>query len=54
MSSLRSLLVLATLTFLGISGLTAADDPKVLRTALLPDENASTLIKNNACLTAHL
>lgn len=54
MSSLRPFLALATLACLGISGLTAADDPKVLRAALLPDENASTLIKNNAGLKAHL
>jgi phosphonate transport system substrate-binding protein len=54
MSPLRPLLALASFAFAGLLALAAADNPPVLRAALLPDENASTLIKNNAGLKAYL
>ncbi len=51
--SLRAFAVLGLASFAALAS-TAAEDPKILRTALLPDENASTLIKNNAALKAYL
>jgi phosphonate transport system substrate-binding protein len=50
-SILRFLLAVA---LLGVVSTFAAEDPKVLRVALLPDENASTLIKNNEALKTYL
>lgn len=49
-------LVLLALGGLAASAMAVAgtENPKVLRTALLPDENAATLIKNNAGLKAYL
>jgi len=41
--------------FLTASYLLAAEaDPKILKVALLPDENASTIIKNNQALKQYL
>lgn len=50
-SILRSLLAFAVL---GVVSAFANPDPKILRVALLPDENASTLIKNNEALKTYL
>jgi phosphonate transport system substrate-binding protein len=56
MKSIRLLRALCTFAFCGFATFAtfAAENPKVLRTALLPDENASTLIKNNEALKAYL
>ena len=54
MKSIRLIRSLCLPVLLGLASAFAADNPKVLRTALLPDENASTLIKNNAGLKAYL
>jgi phosphonate transport system substrate-binding protein len=49
-----SFLLLAVLSITAY-GLSAADvDPKILKVALLPDENASTVIKNNQALKQYL
>jgi len=54
----RSLSVLMALSLVlistGASLAAGKEDPDVLRVALLPDENASTIIKNNQSLKAYL
>ncbi|MHB8771538.1 MAG: phosphate/phosphite/phosphonate ABC transporter substrate-binding protein [Syntrophales bacterium] len=48
-------LVVAALLFSAAPGLIAAEvDPRILKVALLPDENASTVIKNNQSLKQYL
>ena len=56
MKSIRLPSALRTIALCGLVLATAfaAENPAVLRTALLPDENASTLIKNNAALKTYL
>ncbi len=54
MKPVRLLRLLAASAVVCIASAGASENPKVLRTALLPDENASTLIKNNAGLKAYL
>jgi phosphonate transport system substrate-binding protein len=55
MKKLFAILGLASLTLLGNAALAAPNpDPDTLKVALLPDENASTVIKNNQALKAHL
>lgn len=45
---------LLAVALLGVVSAFANPDPKTLRVALLPDENASTLIKNNEALKTYL
>jgi phosphonate transport system substrate-binding protein len=55
MKKLFAILAMATLTLLGNAGHAAPNpDPDTLKVALLPDENASTVIKNNQPLKAYL
>ena len=51
---LRSLLVAALAALLSSTGAAQSRDPSRLRVALLPDENAATLIQNAQPLKAHL
>jgi phosphonate transport system substrate-binding protein len=54
---LKNALIAATALLMGLSPLKAQKvnaDPEVLRVALLPDENASTVIKNNEGLKSYL
>ena len=48
------LLVLAVLSVAAHGVFAAEADPKILKVALLPDENASTVIKNNQALKQYL
>ncbi len=53
--TLISVLLVLTMLFVAAHGLFAAEaDPKILKVALLPDENASTIIKNNKALKQYL
>jgi phosphonate transport system substrate-binding protein len=55
MKKMLAILGLASLTLLGSAAHAAPNpDPDTLKVALLPDENASTVIKNNQPLKAHL
>jgi phosphonate transport system substrate-binding protein len=54
MKLLRHFRPLCAIAVLGCALANAAENPRVLRTALLPDENASTLIKNNSALKEYL
>ncbi|WP_020176529.1 phosphate/phosphite/phosphonate ABC transporter substrate-binding protein [Methyloferula stellata] len=55
MTFFRSLLTALTLLFVAAAPVRAADpDPALLHVALLPDENAATVIKNNQGLKAYL
>lgn len=51
---MRKLFALCALTLSVACAQAAAPDPKVLKVALLPDENASTVIKNNKPLEEYL
>lgn len=51
---MKKLLVFLTALLLGASAQAADPDPKTLKVALLPDENAGTVIKNNQALKEHL
>lgn len=53
-SILKKLLLSAVAPFVALSAIAKDPDPSVLRVALLPDENASTVIKNNEPLKKHL
>ncbi|MDD4348507.1 MAG: phosphate/phosphite/phosphonate ABC transporter substrate-binding protein [Opitutales bacterium] len=53
-SILKKLLLSAVATLVALSAIANDPDPSVLRVALLPDENASTVIKNNEPLKKHL
>jgi len=53
--TLVSLFLVLAVLFVTALGLPAAEaDPKILKVALLPDENASTIIKNNQALKSYL
>jgi len=53
--TLISVFLVLTMLFVAAHGLFAAEaDPKILKVALLPDENASTVIKNNKALKQYL
>jgi phosphonate transport system substrate-binding protein len=55
MKKLFAILAMASLTLLGNAAHAAPNpDPDTLKVALLPDENASTVIKNNQPLKAYL
>lgn len=54
MKKLFAALGLALLTAVAAVAHAANPDPDTLKIALLPDENASTVIKNNQALKAHL
>lgn len=54
MKNLLSTLAFITLTLFGAAAQAADPDPDVLKVALLPDENASELIKRNKPLKAYL
>ena len=55
---MKKLLAILSMTYLGLVGSAAHaapnPDPDTLKVALLPDENASTVIKNNQSLKAYL
>lgn len=51
---MKKLLVFLTALLLGASAQAADPDPRTLKVALLPDENAGTVIKNNQALKEHL
>jgi phosphonate transport system substrate-binding protein len=54
MKKLFMLFTLAAAVLLGATSHAAQPDPDKLMVALLPDENAATVIKNNEALKAHL